>query len=211
MKKLIIFDLDGTLVDAYGAIIKSVRITLSRFGYPLETDRAIRRAVGWGDRNLLKAFIPAPDLDRALLFYRRVHAKALKTGVRWLPHALSTLRSLKNRKIKIAIASNRPTRFTRIILGILKGRKYFDAVLCADQLRRGKPDPLILNRLIKRFGVPKKDVLFVGDMAIDVLTGQRAKVDVVAVATGSSSRAELKSAAPKAVIKNLKALTRFVK
>jgi phosphoglycolate phosphatase len=210
MKKLVIFDLDGTLVDAYPAIIKSARMTLEHFGYSPRSDRAIRRAVGWGDRSLLGAFIEPRDLDPALAFYRRAHAKALRRGVRWLPFALAALRALKKSKIKIAIASNRPTKFTRIILRILAGEKYFDAVLCADRLKFGKPHPLILNLLIKRLGVPKRDVLFVGDMVIDVETGQRAKVDVAAVATGSSSYAELKALRPKRVMRNLRDLIKGI-
>lgn len=205
-KKLVIFDLDGTLVDAYPAIIASVRSTLRRFGYPGQTSAAIRRAVGWGDRNLLKKFISGPRLDSALVFYRRHHAVALSRGVRWLPYAKKTLLALKGRKIKVAIASNRPTRFTHIILKTLGARRYFDAVLCADRLRSGKPHPLILHELMRQFKVSRTETLYVGDMAIDVQTGHRAGVDVVAVSTGSSSQEELKRSGPKSAIKSLKFL-----
>jgi HAD superfamily hydrolase (TIGR01549 family) len=211
MKTLVLFDLDGTLVDAYPAIIESVSLTLEKFGYPAVSALAIRRAVGWGDRNLLKAFIKKQNLDRALAFYRKVHAKALLRGARWLPGALEILRCLKARHLRLAIASNRPTRFTYIILKALNGRKYFDAVLCADRLSRGKPHPMILNKLAHRLGVAKKNILFVGDMAIDVQTARRAGVDVVAVATGSNTISELKAAGPKAVIKKIDRLSRFLK
>jgi len=86
------------------------------------------------------------------------------------------LTCLKEKGFKIAIASNRPTRFTHIILRALKVRRIFDKVLCADRLRHGKPNPLILNKLIKGLKVRKDGVLYAGDMALDIETGRRAHV-----------------------------------
>lgn len=106
----------------------------------------------------------------------------------------------------MAIASNRPARFTKIILKSLGASKFFDKVLCADQLKFGKPHPLILHKLMKVLGVSKQDVLYVGDMAIDVQTGKRAGVATAAVATGSSTMAELEKARPTYLFKDLSAL-----
>lgn len=205
-KQLFIFDLDGTLVDAYAAIIASFNFTMRRMGYPSRTSRVIRRAVGWGDASLLAPFVGAKDLSRALKIYRQHHAGSLLNKVRFLPYARQLLVCLKNKGFKIAIASNRPTRFTRIILEALKVRGAFDRVLCADRLAFGKPNPLILNKLIKSFKVRKDRVLYVGDMALDVQTGRRAHVATAAVATGSSSLRELKKAGPTYLFKDLRTL-----
>jgi len=59
--KLIIFDLDGTLVDAYPAIISSFNYTMQKLNYPVQDVLTIRRAVGWGDENLLRPFIKEKD------------------------------------------------------------------------------------------------------------------------------------------------------
>jgi len=66
--KLIIFDLDGTLVDAYPAIINSFNFTMNAMGLPLRDDITIRRAVGWGDRNLLKPFVPSKNSEPLFLY-----------------------------------------------------------------------------------------------------------------------------------------------
>ena len=123
-----------------------------------------------------------------------------------MPAAQELLRCLKKEGKKLAIASNRPARFTKIILKSLDASKFFDKVLCADQLRFGKPNPLILHKLIKVFGVSKQDVLYVGDMVIDVQTGKRAGVATAAVSTGSSTPSELKKARPTYLFKDLAAL-----
>ena len=75
--RLIIFDLDGTLVDAYKPIIRSFNYTMQRLKLPKQSIGVIRKAVGWGDKNLLRPFIKTRDLKRALSIYRKHHKKAL--------------------------------------------------------------------------------------------------------------------------------------
>ncbi|MDD5020269.1 MAG: HAD family hydrolase [Candidatus Omnitrophica bacterium] len=194
--QIYIFDLDGTLVDAYPAIVRSFNGCMSAFGYPVQKEGRIRSAVGWGDRNLLKPFVPPGRLAKVLACYRQRHARDLKGGVSWMPHARGLLGELKRKGAKLAVASNRPTRFTRIIIGCLGAERLFDRVLCADRLRFGKPHPLILREILKGFGAAPKDAVYIGDMAIDVQTGRRAGVTTAAIATGSSTLKELKREKP---------------
>lgn len=207
--KLVIFDLDGTLVDAYEAIIKSVHFTLSKMGYPEASRLRIRRAVGWGDKRLLGVFVKEKDIESALVIYRKHHRTSLRSSIKLLPYANEILQYLTKHGFKIAIASNRPTEFTGIILRRLALEKYFDYVLCADRLGRGKPDPEILLKIIKKLRVRPSEVVYVGDMAIDVKTAHRAKVRGIAVSGGSSTLREIKEARPFKIIKNLASLKNF--
>lgn len=201
--KLVIFDLDGTLADAYEAIIKSVNFTLEVMGYPQARGNEIRRAVGWGDKRLIGAFVAEEDITRALAIYRRHHRWTLRRYSRLLPFAQAALNSLKDNGFKLAIASNRPTEFTQIILNHLKIKKYFDYVLCADRLSAGKPHPEILQKIMRRLKSAPAQTLYVGDMTVDVQAGHNAKVKVIAIPTGSSSLLELKKSRPFGIIKNL--------
>ncbi|HAJ57083.1 MAG TPA: hypothetical protein DCL35_04865 [Candidatus Omnitrophica bacterium] len=205
-KKLFIFDLDGTLVDAYPAIIRSFNFTMKKMGYPVVSRDEIIRAVGWGDTDLIRPFVRRQDLARALRVYRKHHAESLRKNIRLMPHAKSLLLCLKSQGIKTAIATNRPSRFTRIILRRLKIDVLFDKVLCADKLDFAKPHPLILNTLLKMFHLARVHAVYVGDMALDVETGRRAGIDTIAVATGSSRLQELKKAKPARLFKDLKQL-----
>jgi len=202
--RLVIFDIDGTLADAYAAITASFNYTMRQLGYPRRTDAVIRRAVGWGDERLLKPFIKQQDLKEALKIYRRHHKKALTgPGVRMLPNARSLLRRLKSKKIKLAVASNRPTAFSMVLLKHLKIDRYFDYILCADKLKRAKPYPDILNKIMRKLSVRADQALYVGDMTVDAQTGRRAKVRTVIVTTGSHKLKEIKREKPYAIADRL--------
>ncbi len=212
MIKLVIFDLDGTLVNAYPAVGRSVNYTLKALGFASRSHAEIKRSVGSGDRKLMAHFVGEKLADRALAIYRPHHTKALevKGAVRLLPGALGILKFLKGKGYKLAIASNRPTKFTRIILKVLGVLQLFDVVLCADKADRPKPYPDILWDIARRLGLDRKEVLYVGDMTIDVNCALRAGVRMVAVLTGSSSKKELKDLKPWRIIDKMSQLREIV-
>ncbi len=210
MYKIVIFDLDGTLINAYSAVYRSLNFTVAKFGFKPITHQLIKRTVGWGDRHLLRSFIGDKNVDQALKVYRHHHAAALCQDTKLLPGALKILRYLKKNGFKTAVASNRPTRFSLIVLRYLKIRSFFDEVLCGDKVPRPKPSPDILKVILKRTGLVASEALYVGDMGIDVLTGQRARIKTIAVATGSSSIAELAALKPLAVVRNVFAVKKFL-
>lgn len=205
--KLVIFDLDGTLIDAYGAIVNSFNYTMRRLSFPSQSALAIKKAVGWGDENLLKPFIPGSVLKKALSIYRAHHKTALLEDSKLMPHAQRLLSRLKKHGVKLAVASNRPTKFSLILLRHLKIKKYFDYCLCADKLKFGKPHPEILNKIIKIMGVKKSQAFYVGDMAIDAEAGRRAGIKTIVVLGGSSSELEIKREKPFRVLRGLSGIS----
>ncbi len=208
--RLIIFDLDGTLVDAYPAIISSFNYTMRKLNYPVQGDLTIRRAVGRGDENLLKPFIKGKDLPCALSIYRRHHKSALLKESRLFPKADRVLAYLKNKGYMLAVASNRPSRFSWILIRHLKLRRYFDYVLCADKLKHIKPHPEIINKIMQRFGLKPTESIYVGDMTIDAQAGRRAKVKTIIVTTGSSTKSEIKRERPYRIIGRITQLLRML-
>ncbi len=206
MIKLVIFDLDGTLINAYPAVEKSVNHTLKSMGLRKRGFDTIRRSVGWGDSHLLKGFVGESRLKVALSIYRPHHAQALKKGTRLLPGAKKVLIQLKKKGVLLSVASNRPTRFSLIALNYLKIRKYFDYILCADKVKKGKPSADIFFRILKRFQLKPAQALYVGDMTIDVMAGKKANIRTVAVLTGSCSRKEIAKWLPARIIKNISLL-----
>ncbi len=208
--KLVIFDLDGTIVDAYRAIKNSINFTLKTLGHPQVSSYAVRRAVGWGDENFIKSFIKEDqEAQRALVIYRKHHKTSLLKFSRVIPGVRKVLSFLRNRDIELAIASNRPPRFTDILLKHLDLKKYFDLIVCAKNKEEIKPKPDLLLRIIKRLKVAPRQALYVGDMVIDVYAGKNAKIRTISVLGGSSTKEELRKARPFKIIQSLEGFKKF--
>lgn len=208
--KLVIFDLDGTLVDAYQGVASSLNYALAQLnGAPID-DLRIKRSVGWGDRHLIATFVGEEDVDKALSIFRQHHARALKEGTVFLPGAKQLLSKLKAEKYTLAVASNRPSRFTHIILKHLRLQQAFDHVLCADKVAQPKPAPDILEKILKKFSLTADEALYVGDMTVDVEAGNRAGIKTVAVVTGSSTKSELASLKPFKIIAKVSQVAQIV-
>ncbi|PIQ88241.1 MAG: hypothetical protein COV72_09355 [Candidatus Omnitrophica bacterium CG11_big_fil_rev_8_21_14_0_20_42_13] len=208
--KIIIFDLDGTLIDAYGAIASSLKYVLKKFNLDIPSEIKIKRAVGWGDRELLKQFVPADCLNKALKIYRNDHRAALLEKSRLMPYAGGLLPALKRRHIKLAVASNRPTEFSLSVLKHLRIKDYFDYVLCADKLKFKKPHPLILNKIMNRFKFKKENALYVGDMSIDARAANSAGIKAAIVLGGSSTKKEIEKERPFMILKDLRSLVKLI-
>jgi phosphoglycolate phosphatase len=208
--ELVIFDLDGTLVDAYPAITSSFNYTLQKLGYSRQDPLVIRRAVGWGDRELLKPFLSEADLDKGLKIYRCHHQKALLKGAGLLPGAKGILNYLKAEGYKLAVATNRPTRFSRILLHHLKLESYFDFLLCGDKLKKAKPHPEILQKILRKFSLMPSQAVYVGDMTIDAQAGRRAGIKTILVTTGSHTRGQIKAEKPYKIVHRMAGLRKLL-
>ncbi len=201
--RLFIFDLDGTLVDAYPAITRSFNHTMRALGLPRRSARTVRAAVGWGDGSLLRFFVSARQLPAALRLYRAHHAQELLRSSRLYGGVRRLLLTLRRRGCRLAVATNRPHRFTAILLKHLKIRPLFDVVVSADLIRHRKPHPQIVNVCMRRCGAARRETVLVGDMPIDVRAGRRAGVRTVAVLTGSGSAAALGRERPDLLIRRV--------
>lgn len=197
------FDLDGTLINAYRAVYLSINHAMKRFGFPQLDHMTVQRAVGFGETTLLRKLVGEKHLSDVLPVYRKHHDVALRKGVKFLPGAKRLLKQLKSDKYTLAIASNRPTRFTKVILKELDMAKDFSYVLCADKARKPKPSGLILRQIINQFSLKPKNAVYVGDMTIDAIAARRARVKSIIVTTGSSLHKEIRKENPHHIIEHV--------
>ena len=210
MTKLIIFDIDGTIVDAYAAIEVSLNCTLKQLGYPRAGALQVRRAVGFGDKNFIVRFVKRKDVETALAIYRKHHQSDLLKYSHTIPEAKKVLTRLKARKYKLAVASNRPGRFSGVLLKHLGLKKYFDMIVCARNKEEIKPKPKLLLDIIGKLKISKSEAIYIGDMTVDVKAGRNAGIRTIAVLGGSSYKYELKKAKPFRIISKLRDLLKIV-
>jgi phosphoglycolate phosphatase len=172
--KLVIFDLDGTLIDSAEDIALHVgRVYRELKGRDVPADE-VKRNIGDGARSLLANFFQGQELEKALERFLQYYISEPVIHTKPYEGLVETLEGLKERGILLAVATNKPHDITLEVLKRLKMLHYFDEVLGADLLPEKKPSPLPLLEIAKRLEVPPELGLMVGDSENDILAGRRA-------------------------------------
>lgn len=188
VRRLVVFDLDGTLID-------SRRVMTSAFR------TAYARVVGPGAAPVAQFLqllgAPFPDILVALglpaemyPLFRRLSAERIDE-IRTHPAALDACRSIRERGALTAVLTGKDRRRTVDILTHLAVADLFDAVVGGDDLPLGKPAPDGVLWLCRRFGIPPASTLVVGDSAFDMAAGRAAGATTVGCLWGMSDRTEL--------------------
>lgn len=204
--RAVVFDLDGTLVDAYAAIHESLGVVLEAFGRPPVTREETRRMVGMGLEVLVTRAVGAENLAEGVRLFRERYEMVGLESTRLLPGAESVTRTLFESGVRLAIASNKPARFTRPLLEVLGLSQRFGFVAGPDDGFPPKPAPHMVFMALGTLGVPATGAVYVGDMPVDVATARAAQLPVIVVPTGSATPEELLACSPDAIVENLEGL-----
>ncbi len=207
----VLFDFDGTLGDSYEAITASVNHVRAAHGLPPLAEAEVRRHVGHGPAYLLGHTVPGADLARAWPLYREHHPSVLESGTRLLPGAAQAVAALKARGLAVGVCSNKPREFTRRLLDLLGLGRQVDLVLGPEDVERPKPAPDMLLAALARLGLRPGQVLYVGDMVVDIDTARSAGVRVWVVPTGSEERGRLETVRPDRLLNDLNELARLAR
>ena len=215
MKKLVIFDLDGTLLNTIADLAESANYALKQLGYPTHDVETIRTFVGNGINKLLERALPDEEKTEENVMrmrthfvpYYDIHNADLSTPY---PGIISLLEELQAKGLMIAVASNKYQEATVKLV-----KQYFPMINFVEILgqREGinvKPDPTIVFDILKKANVSPEETLYVGDSGVDMQTAINAGVDAVGVTWGFRPRAELEGFCPMGLIDGAEELLRFV-
>jgi len=185
---LVVFDLDGTLVDSSGDLAAALNETLQRLrpGTPRLPVDDVRSMIGEGALNLIGKGLRAAGLSEtpqdALPLFLECYRPRLLERTRLYPGVREALEALASRHL--AVLTNKPGDFSRAILEGLDVARFFRRVYGGGDLPGKKPDPVGLQRLLAETGTRPEGAVMVGDSAIDVRTGRAAGVRTIGVAYG---------------------------
>jgi phosphoglycolate phosphatase len=213
--KMVLFDLDGTLVDSVPDIALGVDGMMTELGLEPPGIDKVRRWVGNGMERLVKRALTGdledePDkglFERALPAFRQNYSENNGRFSRLYPGVRETLRRLAERKIAMACVTNKAESFSVPLLKVLGIAGLFGLVVSGDSLSAKKPDPMPLLHAAKHFNLEAADCLMVGDSVNDVKAARKAGFPVVAVSYGYNYGEDIHAANPDAVIDNFDELT----
>jgi len=195
--RAIVFDLDGTLIDSYEALTEAVNFALGEEGHRLVSAGELRHFVGEGVERLLQKCLGQDEIpDRILRNFEERYGVVCREKTKLLASVASTLPTLANLGLRMAICTNKPTRFAVDIAEHMGFAAYFDGIVGPDLAGFRKPDPVHVLKALETTGVAREHAVFIGDMPIDVQGARSAGIDVACIPTGSASIDGLRASGP---------------
>lgn len=197
MKKLVIFDLDGTLLNTIDDLGEATNHALAELGFPTHQLSAYPHLVGNGVTRLIERALPegeaSPDLVKAarerFMEYYDVHKCDHTTPYAGIPELLTELRL---HGVSLAVASNKYDAAVKELIAHFFPEVEWSAVEGHKTGYPTKPDPSIVFDILSKVPTPKAEVFYVGDSGIDIETARRACVDSVGVTWGFRPARELR-------------------
>ncbi len=190
--RAIVFDLDGTLIDSYRPIATSINHARAHFGMAPLNLAEIRARVGRGLEHLIGELVGEDRIEQGVRLFRRRYSEIYMDQTTGLPGVVETLRGLRQAGYSIAVASNKPARFSKPILQGVGMLPFIGCVQGPDLVASHKPEPTMILRCLELLGVTRHEAVYVGDMLLDVESAARAGLPVILVPGGSSEPQELR-------------------
>ena len=214
MYKIVLFDLDGTIIDSSLGVTNSVKYALSKLNIEVKSNQELLSYMG---PPLLYSFqtfhgLTKEEAEKAIGYYRETYKKKGIFENTVYPGIEELLVKLKEQGFVIGLATSKPEKFAEIILEKLGIAKYFDKICGAslDQSRSEKID--VMKYVLEKLGVTNnKEVLMVGDRMYDINASNALGIDSVGVLFGFGSYEEFEKARATYIVNNALEILNIVK
>lgn len=216
--ELILFDLDGTLVETGADISHAVNDVLSEAGLEPIDQSQIERWIGMGTRKLMAmalasrwgmpadAAMSDARFESMITRFGECYLRRSGAFSRPYPHVMQTLMALREQSVKLVVLTNKETRFAQPLLDFHGLSPWFDDVICGDTYPVKKPHPLGVQASMQKWEVGPQQTLLVGDSSIDVATARQAGIAVWVLPYGYNMGEPIESCGADRVIPDLSAL-----
>ncbi|MFA6914537.1 MAG: HAD-IA family hydrolase [Endomicrobiia bacterium] len=194
---LVIFDLDGTLVDSQQDLTSAVNFTRKYYGLkPLEV-ATVASYLGSGIPALVRSVLPnvdEKDIPNATVMFKEFYSKHLIDTTKTYSGVSEMLSSLKD--VRKAILSNKSEKFSKDIIEKLGLKDFFDSIYGGDSFDEKKPSPRPIYEIMESLSVKKENTIMVGDGANDIIAGKTADIKTIAVLYGYSPKEKVEKLQP---------------
>lgn len=195
--ELLIFDLDGTLIDSKRDIANAINLTFREVGLPEKTHALIYSYVGNGVRQLMIDTVGSDDcklIDHTLACFEQHYLNHLLDETCLFPGIAEVLQHFKDKKI--ALATNKPAHYTEKIMAGLNLNKHFDFVIAANPDVQLKPHPAMLLKTLDVLNIAPANAIMIGDSLNDFHAAKSAGIPACGVGYGFGDAETLKSESP---------------
>jgi phosphoglycolate phosphatase len=204
--EFLVFDLDGTLIDGYDAITDALGYAMERLGETPLTLERVRGMVGHGLETLVAEAVGPGRAAEGVRLFREWYPEVAVAKSHLLPGVKDALDTLAERGHRMALASNKPAPFSRMILEAKGLGGHFAEIGGPDRETPAKPDPTMLRRLMDGAGAAPRETIAIGDMEVDSEFARAAGCRVVLIPGGSRTREELQAVDKDALLDSIAAL-----
>ncbi len=212
MVKLVIFDLDGTLLDTTAQVQALLNQTLAEYKLPLVSLDMTRRSIGDGAKILIDRVVENESLRPVVLeSFNKIYAVSDNSLSTTFEGEDEVLEFLRKKHVKMAILSNKPHAATLVAVENCLTAHYFDMVLGQTDAYPIKPNPLSTLAIIEHFAIDKKKCILIGDGETDIQTAIAAKIKHVGALWGNRSKEQLEAVGCKHFAQNFKELLEILK
>jgi len=209
--RMILIDVDGTLVDSVPDLAYCVDELMRALGPPPHGEAKVRNWVGNGVERLVRRALlgqldgepPDEDYARAYPIFIDLYAENTSKRSRLYPGIREGLDWLKVHGYPLGCVTNKAAQFTLPLLQDLGVRDYFGIVVAGDTLPVKKPDPAPLLHAARLYGIAPDEALMVGDSVSDVKAARAAGFQIVCMSYGYNHGVDIRTASPDAVIDSL--------
>ncbi len=187
MNELLIFDLDGTLIDSKRDLADSVNAMRTHLGEPLLADETVYSYVGNGAPVLVRRALPGRDeeeIERGLKFFLEYYRDHMLDATTLYPGVREALDELLAADVKMAVLTNKPVRFSEHLIKGLGLDGHFFRIYGGNSFEEKKPHPKGIELLMEESGIGRDRTIMVGDSAVDVMTARNAQVRACGVSWG---------------------------
>lgn len=216
MKKLAMFDLDGTVADTIESIASATNMVLEQLGLsPIETEKYNYFAGDGASMLVKRALIAAGDEElRHFEEANKAYQEFFKTNctykVRLFDGMKETLDAMKAKGMKLTVLTNKPHERAVEVIEFLFGKGYMDGIIGDQEGLRRKPEIDGAKMLMERFQVTPEECIYVGDTNVDMKTGKNAKMFTIGVLWGFRTREELEEHHADAIISKPEELLEYI-
>ncbi len=192
-KGIIVFDLDGTLINSAPDLCYALNKTLEEIKVPAVSTKEVMGYLGDGALELIKRGISKYDsienynIEKLRLRFLQIYDKCLLDKTKFYPNALKSIKKLRNNNFSTAICTNKPIHLAKRIINGLDASSLFDVITGGDSYKFKKPDPKHLIKTIEKSKNKIEKAIMVGDSVNDIECAKKANIKNIVVSFGYSN------------------------